>query len=319
MESNALLSICIPTFNRCERLKVCLERLLPLLQPYGIPIFISDNASTDGTKQLVHEMQLRYPFINYSCNESNIGFAGNFEKVLSLSNTAYRWCFGDDDYFDGSVGALLQILQNTYSMVVLNRDSYFGKSIQESKYYSDMNDFLADMGGHVSFISTMIFSEAMVKGAPFEKHKTSNFIQLGVVFDYLAGDSHSVYCYSDITVRDLPGFTAGYVNKVFQLFIVELVDTIKALDAFYTTRSKKASVQRNSRIFSFPDNAFICFSGLKFTHQISMGKVSRSLPHIFFALPPSKALVLILYSVLPSHLLLLLKKIKRKLCGKSGE
>ena len=66
------LSICIPTYNRALLLKECVESFLPEAVKYDIPIFISDNASSDNTKDVVEKLREVYPDIIYSRNQSTI-------------------------------------------------------------------------------------------------------------------------------------------------------------------------------------------------------------------------------------------------------
>lgn len=56
---NDLLGIYIPTYNRKKELEVCLASFIPQLKPYGFPIFIADNNSTDGTKELIKKLNKR--------------------------------------------------------------------------------------------------------------------------------------------------------------------------------------------------------------------------------------------------------------------
>ena len=82
-----LLSICIPTFNRCK----LLDRLIKSITEQesfnnSIEIIISDNCSTDNTKRIVSKYLLSYNNIRYYRNDENIGMEKNIAKVLSLGN-----------------------------------------------------------------------------------------------------------------------------------------------------------------------------------------------------------------------------------------
>lgn len=83
------LSICIPTYNRSDYLRKTLESIVVqdvFLNSDEINVYISDNASSDNTKELVASYMEKYPNkIFYNRNETNIGFA-NLEKVLSLAD-----------------------------------------------------------------------------------------------------------------------------------------------------------------------------------------------------------------------------------------
>ena len=70
------LTIAIPTYNRKDLLERCLNSIIPQMDK-DIEIFISDNASSDGTEEMVRE-KFNYPFIRYRKNEENIGSDRNF-------------------------------------------------------------------------------------------------------------------------------------------------------------------------------------------------------------------------------------------------
>ena len=76
-----ILSICIPIYNRASWLSECLDLLLSEIGHRGIPIYISDNSSTDNTMEVVSKFKKKYPFVYYEKNEANLGYQRNFEKV----------------------------------------------------------------------------------------------------------------------------------------------------------------------------------------------------------------------------------------------
>ena len=91
-----LVSICIPTYNRAEKL----ERAVRSAQNStyeNIEIIISDNASSDHTEAVSKRLASTDGRILYFRNESNIGAAKNFEHVRSKANGKYFMWLGDDD------------------------------------------------------------------------------------------------------------------------------------------------------------------------------------------------------------------------------
>lgn len=91
-----LVSICIPTYNRAEKL----ERAVRSAQNStyeNIEIIISDNASSDHTETVCKRLASTDSRILYFRNESNIGAAKNFEYARSRANGKYFMWLGDDD------------------------------------------------------------------------------------------------------------------------------------------------------------------------------------------------------------------------------
>lgn len=113
---NKLLSICIPTYNRAEVLKLSLSAILKGASEYQneIEVIVSDNASTDGTQEVLRELKKEYPFLNVFKNESNLGPNGNFFKLSDeYASGKYFWLIGDDDVVDSnSIDTIIKVLSN---------------------------------------------------------------------------------------------------------------------------------------------------------------------------------------------------------------
>lgn len=91
-----LLSICIPTYNRCEYLKNTLNSIICQkdFQNGIVEVVISDNASTDETEQVVRNYASRFENICYFKNPENI-FDKNFPLVLNRGKGIYRKLYND--------------------------------------------------------------------------------------------------------------------------------------------------------------------------------------------------------------------------------
>lgn len=113
-----MLSICIPTYNHGKILDLLLksisEQVGQLDECYRnqLEIIISDNCSNDNTKDIVKSYcDLNENFV-YNRNDKNLGFGGNFAKLVSeLSSGKYCWVIGDDDLIlNGSLKYILDII-----------------------------------------------------------------------------------------------------------------------------------------------------------------------------------------------------------------
>lgn len=100
MSNKPLLSICIPTYNREKHLDECLDSIVnqEWFNEQEIEIVVSDNASIDGTIELVKKYQNDHKNIRYFRNKKNLGSAKNIlNLVLNLAEGEYVWIFWDDD------------------------------------------------------------------------------------------------------------------------------------------------------------------------------------------------------------------------------
>ena len=93
-----ILSICIPTFNRANCLRNCLNSIYESKKNTEIKfdVCISDNNSTDHTQQIIEEYSDKLD-IKYHKNNTNLGLGLNILKSVELSNSEFAWIIGNDD------------------------------------------------------------------------------------------------------------------------------------------------------------------------------------------------------------------------------
>jgi hypothetical protein len=101
------LSVLIVTWNTRELLRDCLRSLLASLDTFAAEVIVVDNASEDGTAEM-----LRYEFGHESrlrllANDANLGFARGNNDALALARGTTIAVVNPDTVFDGPVLAEL--------------------------------------------------------------------------------------------------------------------------------------------------------------------------------------------------------------------
>lgn len=91
------ISLCIPQYNRINYLLKNLSVIEQ--QSYDhIEVIISDDASTDNTKQEIEQLLSNYRYqITYYRHEKNVGYDANLRKSLELATGDYCMMMGNDD------------------------------------------------------------------------------------------------------------------------------------------------------------------------------------------------------------------------------
>lgn len=95
------LEIYIITYNRREHLDKTLKQIFndkSAIKDYNI--IILDNASTDGTDELVANYQNICPNLKYIRHHRNIGGNANIARAFELASKKYVWILCDDDEYD---------------------------------------------------------------------------------------------------------------------------------------------------------------------------------------------------------------------------
>ncbi len=96
-DRSPLVCICVPTYNAERTITETLRSLLA--QTYkNLVIKVVDNASTDGTLNIVSQFQ--DPRISIVRGESNIGGEGNFNRCIELATGEYTAIFHADDVYE---------------------------------------------------------------------------------------------------------------------------------------------------------------------------------------------------------------------------
>jgi abequosyltransferase len=241
--ANTQLAITIPTHNRADFLDYSLEVHIPIMQAHNVAIYISDNASTDNTKEVIEKWQKIYPYLYYHCNEENIGPDKNFEIALKLPKTNYVWLLGDT-YKISDSGL-------SYFLGVLNTDVYYDALVLNladkmhcpTKDYSDENDLLKDLSGVMSCLSCLIYSKRLIDCENFTRYYNTYFMQTGVIFEYLANKKFLVHWVQKESVRGLQNnliHKKGWYHTDIVFFIAgeTWINFIFSLPPIYTLTSK---------------------------------------------------------------------------------
>jgi len=115
--SKPLVSIGMPVYNGERFIRQALDSLLA--QDYeNFELIISDNASTDGTREICLEYGAKDKRIRYYQNEKNMGGAWNFRHVLELASGEYfMWAAHDDLWEPDFVSTLTACLTRNRELI----------------------------------------------------------------------------------------------------------------------------------------------------------------------------------------------------------
>jgi hypothetical protein len=119
------ISIVILNYNDKDYLKGCLESLTGAAKTRQIEIIVSDNASTDGSNEMVETM---FPHVKLLKNKENLGFTKGNNVGIRASRGKYVFLLNSDiKVLDGCIDAMAQFLDDHPDVgiagpKILNRD-----------------------------------------------------------------------------------------------------------------------------------------------------------------------------------------------------
>jgi glycosyltransferase involved in cell wall biosynthesis len=136
-ELKTVLSICIPTYNRCSSLENLLNQIYELNKQINtkIQICISDNHSSDDTAAIIEKWQPLIGFISIR-QKLNIGAAQNFQAVASLASSPWVLLMGDDDLID--INGLFKLILKLEN---LNKNTWILADIDNQNGTTLLEDF----------------------------------------------------------------------------------------------------------------------------------------------------------------------------------
>ena len=150
-----LVSICIPTYNRAAILRNSLETLLcqPEFLSKKVEIVISDNASTDNTKEVCESLVSEYENFKYFRNEENIQDR-NFPLALSRGTGILRKLF--NDYYHYEKDALSYICEAAEKYYDEKPILYFSNSAGSNLFLENIGikEFLKNVSFFITAIGT---------------------------------------------------------------------------------------------------------------------------------------------------------------------
>lgn len=246
--NNKLLSICIPTFNRAGLLDYNLKILCNITVRYPeIDIVISDNCSTDNTNEIVEFYKKSYNNVFNIIQTENIGPDRNFESVLKFSNSKYKWLLGDSCLInENKIRSLLDdLIEKSPDLMVVDRGK--GYLPFNSKTYIDASLLLEEIGWHITNISSLIFSNDLISNTNFERYYNTNFIQFGIIFEYLSllenvnviFKNDSILCSSSLNLIDkYKSKNTWFPNSAWPIFVKSWTNVVLSLPSNYSLISK---------------------------------------------------------------------------------
>lgn len=178
--SDVLLSVCIPTFNRRAFLAECMESVFAAADRCErgvVEVVVSDNASTDGTSEVLKAAQQRRD-IRIIRQPLNIGPHANFRSVAEIARGEYVWIFGDDDLMEAdAVKIVVERIRSGADAVICNTALYSSDMqlvvkprfipIEADVEIVDADQAMALAGGHMGYISGVVLKrESFLQVSP---------------------------------------------------------------------------------------------------------------------------------------------------------
>lgn len=200
MKRNTKLAISIPTYNRANFLDYSLKEHIPMVEKYGIPIYVYDNASSDNTNMVVEKWQKQYPFLIYHRYEDSIGALNNIVGAMKKPKEEYVWLIGDTYKIpEKGINSILDDEDNSDFFVFNLKD----KVEIHQKIYVNRNDVLKDLSGVISCLSCTVFNSKQLAKVDLSRFKESYYPHTCIVFENIAFRDFKLYWVGNLSITKL--------------------------------------------------------------------------------------------------------------------
>jgi len=242
MDHDSLISICIPTYNNADNLKGCLNSLVPQVKPYRIPIYVSDNASTDNTIEMLSSFKKEiYPLLYYRSNDKNLGFDQNLVDAVNMSSSKYVWPIGNRRrLLPNSVKRVYDILnKNDVDLLILSVAAHV-TSVQNKRYKSARDVFL-DLWSNAGTLGFFILPLRAWKLEIVQKYVGTFWVHFAAIFEFLASLKDVDVMFTGWPSIDSHG-KSQWTNSLFQGW-TNWKNVVMALPGVYSNHDKELIIR----------------------------------------------------------------------------
>lgn len=170
------LSVVIVNWNTRDLLSQCIQSALQGMDRLSFEVIVVDNASSDGSTQLLHE---RFPGVSVIANQTNVGFACANNQAIAVSRGRYILLLNSDAIVHASAPALM----------VEFMDSHPEAAVVGAKLFNPDGSFQASYGDFPGIFSELALSagiDRLIFGKDFPSHSAAESIEIRNV-DWVGG------------------------------------------------------------------------------------------------------------------------------------
>ncbi len=219
MNSQPLLSICIPIYNRLDYLNRMLNRFLEDKDLFeeDIHLYISDNCSDEDLQSCCERFKQQGLSLIYHRNAVNIGPDKNFEWCFQNAKGKYIWLLGSDDVpVKGLLRKIISKLkEDEYGLFHLYRTE--DRELFRKQIFP--NDMATTVSFWFTFISVNIFNSKVLPEICYEHYRETCLLQVPIYLTACYGSCRNAIFYlKEIFETDCDWLNNGGYN-FYEVFV----------------------------------------------------------------------------------------------------
>jgi abequosyltransferase len=237
-QKSGLLSICIPTYNHAEPLKKTLQAMIAQARPYNIPIYVSDNASTDHTVKVLNAFQKEYPLLFFRSNKENRGIDQNMIDAAHMASSKYVWVIGARRILvPGILEKIYKILEEAdWDMIVLNDPSPVFR-VPKTQRFTSAKKVFVELSRNLTGLGFEILPAEAWKSGVLPKYANTDWTILGLSLEYIADKKDlNVFFLADPVATD--SGKSKWIPRCFKVWR-DLKIVVRSLPEVYQAEDKE--------------------------------------------------------------------------------
>ncbi|WP_064435360.1 glycosyltransferase [Pseudoalteromonas neustonica] len=239
------LGIAIPSYNRGETLDFFFEVHISRLKKFNVPVYITNNASTDNTLDVLKKWKEVYPNIFWETGLTTVHADHNVQKALAFAKSEYVWLLGDS-YEIPEISlerAIAQLEHDCSDIFVLN---LVGRHAASSPIMYDNASLVSrEISYLVSCIGCLIFNKSKLDFTLFELYRGSDFGHFGYVFHYISQCAFKLTLLSNVSIVTLktPQRKKPWSTGYFEIIFAKFPKLVLSLPQSYSENEKIAIIK----------------------------------------------------------------------------
>lgn len=248
-----VVSICIPTFNRCSELEATLESIV-LQDGFrdDIEIIVIDNDSPDLTESVVRRIAEDHPNISYQKNSVNVGPTENVLRAVCAGTGRYVKLLNDNKVLNDGVLSAWRLLYSEADEDVIFHYPHRISIGRDTSTVVNTDQFAKALRHYLTWLGGISLKREALDRVDFASvDRESHIPQTELMFKVL-GPGPARIVYSDWFVQRTQPVRSGYnYFKVFNVNFPRILDQAQAAGSI--SRGTKRQVERSLlRHHTFP-------------------------------------------------------------------
>lgn len=255
------LSICIPTYNRKDKVLSQIERIVRsgvLENKDQVELVVSDNCSEDKTYDTLLLSFSKVNGIRLYHQKKNLGLVGNLFFLFDVAKGDYIWFLSDDDPLNTrSINKVLSLIENRpKEFYLLN----FKTSQSTKLYWEDFDNTLSLFNdktwGGFGLLSVQVLRRKTFSDFYKVTKSKYNLCQPVAVSLYGLVYLNGIICYDIVAITHHIG-DYSWKNKTLQVGSVYLYDSIKVLEIYGSDKKYQEIITALKKMHGFCTCSFI--------------------------------------------------------------